>query len=389
MLFPPYRLAAFQAEYAAKADFQMGASAAQALTLQELLSLADETELKPWHALSLGYSSSQGDGLLRETIAEFYPGLDSSHIITFAGAQEAIFVACHALLHPGDRIQVILPLFEPLSLVAEGIGARVDAVELQAQAAGGWRLDLDRWRDAVHASTRMAMINFPHNPTGSLISAQELQQMVEHCERNDCWLFSDEVFRGLEYRPDEQLPPVASLSRKGLSLGVMSKAYGLPGVRVGWIACRDTDLIARMLEIKRYLSICNGRTDEQLATIALRHAPEILRRSRATIQGNLHLLKTKLASFDDTLQWLEPDAGCVAFPRLKQAMTATVFAQGVLERAGVMLIPGACFRWDDTHVRVGFGQSNFAKALQRFVALPDLHPGEPRQVGIRSVNPDE
>ena len=378
MLFPPSRLATFQAAYGPKAENQMGASAAQALTLRELLSLADEAELKPWHELSLGYSSVQGDGLLRETIAALYPGLDSSHIITFAGAQEAIFVAYHALLQPGDRIQVILPIFEPLSLVAEGVGARVDTVELQAQADGGWLIDLDRWQDTVSESTRLAVINFPHNPTGSLISAQELQQMVEHCERNDCWLFSDEVFRGLEYRPDARLPPVASLYRKGLSLGVMSKAYGLPGVRVGWIACRDIELIARMLEIKRYLSICNGRTDELLATIALRHATVLLRRSRVTIRDNLHLLKTKLASFDNALQWLEPKAGCVAFPRLQQAMTATEFAQRVLEQAGVMVIPGDCFRWDDTHVRVGFGQRDFAKALQRFVDLPGLHPGAPR-----------
>ena len=136
--------------------------------------------------------------------------------------------------------------------------------------------DLDRWRDAVHESPRMAVINFPHNPTGKMISSGELQQMVEHCEHNDCWLFSDEVFRDLKYRLDDRLPPVVSLYRKGLSLGVMSKARGLPGVRVGWIACRDIDLIARMLEIKRYLSICNGRTDELLATIALQHATVLL-----------------------------------------------------------------------------------------------------------------
>lgn len=131
MLFPPYRLAAFQAEYGTKAEYRMGASAAQAVTLQELLSLADETELRPWNALSLDYASVQGEGLLRETIAALYPGLDSSHIITFAGAQEAIFVASHALLHPGDRIQVILPIFEPLSLVAEGLAARIETVEMQ------------------------------------------------------------------------------------------------------------------------------------------------------------------------------------------------------------------------------------------------------------------
>ncbi len=349
----------------------MGSSAPEAVSLQELLSLANHREMKLWNELSLGYSSNQGHLALRESIAATYPDLTSANIITFAGAQEAIFVAYHALLKANDRVHVILPIFEPLSLVAQGVGARLDTVHLTPIEDGGWYLDIDQWHDAIDKNTAMAVINFPHNPTGKLIQQDELAMMVEHCARNDCWLFSDEVFRGLEYRPSERLLPVASLYRKGISLGVMSKAYGLGGIRVGWLACQDHDLIKRMLEIKHYLSICNGRADELLAMIALRQAAEILQRTQSLIEQNLKLLKSKLDSVSSILHWHAPEAGCIAYPRLVAEQNSQDFAKRLLDRTGVMIIPGACFMWGDTHIRIGFGRRDFPQSLQRF--LPYLN----------------
>lgn len=349
------------------ARYFMGASAPESRSLRELLSLADEEELRQWHDASLGYASSQGDPLLRETIATRYPGLTADNIVTFAGAQEAIFTAYQALLKPGDRVQVILPIFEPLSLVAQGIGARVNAVALQPTADGQWLLDIDRWRAAIDSRTALATINFPHNPSGKLISRKELQQIVEHCAGNRCWLFSDEVFRGLEYRADEQLPPVASLYEMGISLGVVSKPFGLGGVRVGWIAARDLSLVNRMVEIKHYLSICNGRTDELLAQLALRHADELLEGTRQLIAGNLRLLRAGMASIA-TIKWQQADAGCVAYPRLADGVAADDFAGQLLSHTGVMVIPGNCFMWGKSHFRIGFGRRDFPRAWRTFTA---------------------
>ena len=292
--------------------------------------------------------------------------LTSANIITFAGAQEAIFVAYHALLKANDRVQVILPIFEPLFLVAEGLGAKIDTVKLDLAVEDGWRLDLSRWQRAVDNKTTMAVINFPHNPTGKLIQHNELVAIVDHCARNNCWLFSDEVFRGLEYRPTDRLPPVASVYEKGISLGVMSKAYGLGGVRVGWLACQDQGLIKRMLEIKHYLSICNGRVDEMLAMIALQHAPKLLQNTQKLIQDNLKLLKAKYATLSTILQWHQADAGCVAYPGLVAGLKPRDFAKKLLDQTGVMIIPGDCFMWADPHIRIGYGRRDFPQALKRF-----------------------
>ena len=365
-LFPSYRLAGYQASYGPRAEYFMGASAPESLSVRELLSLANQTERRQWDRLGLGYSSSQGDPALRDSIADLYPGLTSADIITFAGAQEAIFVAYHALLKKNDRVQVILPIYEPLALVAQGIGAKIGTVSMENSQAGEWRMDLQTWRESVHQSTSMAVINFPHNPTGKLIRHQELEQIVEHCASNDCWLFSDEVFRGLEYRRSEQLTPVAAIYEKGISLGVMSKAFGLGGVRIGWIACRDKVLIKRMLEIKSYLSICNGRTDELLATIALRHAPRLLDNTRKLIQQNLQSLRAACSDHSDVVHWHQPDAGCVAYPKLTDGVDARDFALRLLDQTGVMIIPGHCFIRGEAHFRIGFGRRDFPLALKRF-----------------------
>lgn len=371
-LFPTYKLASFQAAHGAQATHLMGASAPESLAAQELLSLANQTEREQWEQLGLGYASVQGDPSLREAIADRYPGLTSADIITFAGAQEAIFVAYHALLKKNDRLQLILPIFEPLALVAQGIGVEIGTVALDASHADGWRLDLQAWRESIDPSTTMAAINFPHNPTGKLITEHELEQIVEHCTRNDCWLFSDEVFRGLEHQQSRQLTPVATLYEQGISLGVMSKAFGLGGVRIGWLACRDQALIRRMLEIKTYLSICNGRADELLARIALRHAPQLLDNTNKLIQENLQRLQSACSEYPDIVHWHQPDAGCVAYPELADGVDASDFATRLLDRAGVMIIPGQCFMWGESYFRVGFGRRDFPFALERFCDHLDL-----------------
>ena len=374
-LFPPYQLASFQAAHGARATHLMGSSAPESLSVEALLSLASPAERGQWETLHLGYASVQGDPSLREAIAARYPGLTAADIVTFAGAQEAIFVAYHALLSKNDRLHVILPIFEPLVLVARGIGVDIGTTALDCSQADGWRMDLQAWREAVGSSTTMAVINFPHNPTGKLIRQHELDQIVGHCAHNDCWLFSDEVFRGLECPQSEQLMPVASLYAKGISLGVMSKAFGLPGVRIGWLACRDQALIKRMLEIKCYLSICNGRADELLAMIALRHASDLLCNTNTLIQQNLQNLKSACSQYADIVHWHQPDAGCVAYPALAAGGDASDFAARLLDRTGVMIVPGHCFLWGESHFRVGFGRKDFPLALERFCDhLDSLRP---------------
>jgi aspartate/methionine/tyrosine aminotransferase len=366
MNFPEYKLVKFQTENSRRTSYFMGASGPEAVSLQELLSMASDEDRQRWQNFSLGFASSQGDQQLRELIAGDYPGLSAKNIITFAGAQEAIYATYHALLNAGDITQVITPVFEPLSIVADLVGARVRKVSMKI-ADNGWQLDMDAWSDSLHPDTRLAVINFPHNPTGAMISQLQLQMMVDQCRDFGCWLFSDEVFRGLEYRDADRLPPLASIYEKGISLGVMSKAYGLGGVRIGWVACQDMSLLHRLHEIKQYLSICNSRADEVLASIALKNKNILLSRNRGIIRNNLQLIEEAGGQFADSIQWYRTMAGCVAYPRVKDAATSNTFVEEVLAKTGILLVPGKCFQQGNAHFRLGFGGNSFAEQFSRFV----------------------
>ena len=345
----------------------MGASAPQHRSLQQLLSLAGEDEIKRWQDFSLGYTPSQGSEDLRETIASHYPGLSADNIVVFAGAMEAIYVFNHALLQAGDRVQVVTPIYEPLTILAEAIGAHVKRIKMQLTAQR-WQLDVDQWLNTLRPDTTLAVINFPHNPTGAMISKLQLQAMINACRENDCWLFSDEVFRGLEYRDADRLPPVASEYEKGVSLGVMSKAFGFGGVRIGWVACQDKTMLRRLLEIKNFLSICNGRADEILTMIALQHYKQLRAETRKLLNENLTIIQDKVGDLAEHIQWHQPQAGCIAYPRLLSHNDTSEFAEKLLDDAGILVTPGTCFLADEDCFRLGFGRNDFAATFERFLA---------------------
>jgi aspartate/methionine/tyrosine aminotransferase len=368
MNFPEYKLVKFQSENTHRSKYFMGASGPEAVSLPELLSMASDTDRKRWQGFSLGFASSLGDQHLRELIAADYPGLSADNIITFAGAQEAIYATCHALLNPADHVQVITPLYEPLSIVAELIGAKVRKVAMQSTGSG-WQLDMDEWSDSMGPETVLSVINFPHNPTGAMISQLQLQMMVDQCSDFGGWLFADEVFRGLEYREADRLPPVASIYDKGISLGVMSKAYGLGGIRIGWIASQDKALINRLHDIKQFLSICNSQADEVLASIALKNGKTLLSQNVALIQNNLQIIDEAMDAFSAKIEWYPPMAGCSAYPKLREASSSSAFINELLDKTGIMLVPGECFQQGDAHFRMGFGSKSFGYQFSRLLKV--------------------
>ena len=366
MKFPEYKLASYQAQSSLQTRYAMGGSAPAAMSLQELLSMASDEERVQWENFSLGYTPSKGSEDIREAIAGLYPGLSADNILVTAGALEAITIAYHAVLGKEDNVQVITPVFEPLAIVAESIGAKVSRVSM-SKSSERWQLDLDNWLDALLPTTKMVTLNFPHNPTGAMISQLQQQVVIDSCRDYGCWLFSDEVFRGLEYDSRNHLPPVASVYEKGISLGVMSKAFGLGGVRVGWIACQDKKLLVRMQEIKSFLSICNGRADEILSQIAINHADDILENNRALLANNLSLIHQHMDEVADLICWYQPQAGCVAFPKILTGFdSGRSLADSLLQNSGVNVVPGDCFLQGEQHFRVGFGQKNFPTAWELF-----------------------
>lgn len=355
-------------EFAAR--HHMTASDAQSMSLAELLALGSPEDRARFEALHLGYTETFGAPALREVIASTYDGVTADDVLCFAGAEEGLYAAMRVLLEPADHAVVLTPNYQAAETVPLAI---CEATGVPLDEERGWALDLGRVEAALRPNTRLVSINFPNNPTGALPPAEVLDGLVALCRARGVWLFSDEVYRGLERDPALRLLQVADLYERGLSLNVMSKAYGLPGLRIGWIACRDRTLLGRMERYKHYLSICNAGPSEVLAEVALKAREVILERNRALVRENLAQLGAFLAERPDLFDWQEPPGGCVAFPRYKGRDGVEAFARRLVEEAGVLLLPSSVYRSELGPVpadrfRVGFGRHGMAEGLSAWRA---------------------
>jgi len=362
---PDFKLETYFSKWEFSARYHMTASDAQSMTTAELLDMATPEQRQAHENLWLGYTETFGDPELRDIIAGLYRQMQRADILCFAGAEEGIYIAMHALLERGDHAIVVTPNYQSSETIPLSI-CDVSAVALDPE--DGWSLDIDAVAAAIRPNTKLISINFPHNPTGKVLEGERFEALVDLCRRHGIWLFSDEVYRGLTVDEKPVLPAAADVYERGLSLGVMSKSYGLPGLRIGWIACRDHGLISKMERMKHYLSICNSGPGESLAKIALLNADRILDRNNRLVASNLSKLKLLFAEFEHLFDWYTPDGGCVCYPRYKGADGVETFARDLVERAGVLLLPASLYRSDlnstpDDRFRIGFGRANIDEGI--------------------------
>jgi aspartate/methionine/tyrosine aminotransferase len=363
MPLEPFGLERWFARHEFAVRYNLAASDVQGMELHALLAMADDETAALWNGLTLGYTESAGLPLLRQEIA----ALDDLHpddIIVCAGAEEAIFLAMHALLAPGDHAVVVWPAYQSLHEVARSIGASVSLVELRHEA--GWQLDLAEVQSALRPETRVVVANFPHNPTGAHLPLADLAALVALCEARGVTLLSDEVYRFLEHDGSDTLPAAAALGERSASVGVMSKSLALAGLRIGWIASRDRALLARVAAIKDYTTICNAAPSEVLALVALRARSHILARSRAIVRSNIDAVASLIARHADHIEWVPPRAGSVAFPRLRDRdADVDAWIGELIQHHGVLLLPGSLFGTAAPHFRIGLGRTDAPEALAR------------------------
>ncbi|MYV53927.1 pyridoxal phosphate-dependent aminotransferase [Streptomyces sp. SID3212] len=367
---PDFRLETYFSRWEFTARHHLTASDAQTMPMGELLGLADDEDRHAWDTLSLGYTETFGDPGLRRAIAATYTHADADDVICFAGAEEGLYLAMHALLGPDDHAVVVTPNYQaaetvPLSL-CEVTGVALDP-------ARDWALDLDRVAAAIRPRTRVVSVNFPNNPTGKIVDPADFARLAALCDERGIHLFSDEVYRGLERDEARRLPQAADLSERALSLNVTSKSLGLPGLRIGWITCRDRELRSRLERAKHYTTICNSAPAEILARIAIKASARLLARNRAVIDTNLPLFEAFFAGFPDLFEWRAPDGGCVAYPRYLGEDGVEEFCTRLVQEAGVLLLPASIYRSELTatpadHFRIGVGRSDPAPALDAFSA---------------------
>ncbi len=361
MKITPFKLERYFAAHEFKARYLLSASDCEALAQAELLALADPETERLWQALSLCYTESQGHPLLRQAIAGQYAGITADDVLV-AAPEEAIFIAMHALLGAGDEVIVTWPAYQSLYAIAEGLGATVVRWPLTVQD-GAWRLDLTSLAKLITPKTRLIVVNFPHNPTGYLPSRGDFAAIVALAAQHGLYLFSDEMYRLLEHDPADRLPAACDLYERAFSLAGLSKAFGLPGLRIGWLATSDRAMLARCISLKDYTTICSSAPSETLGIIALRATEAITGRNLAIVRANLIHADRFFAERPERFQWLRPRAGSVAFPRLLGEMPVTDLCRGLLEQREAMLVPGEMFDMPGNHFRLGLGRASFPEAL--------------------------
>jgi aspartate/methionine/tyrosine aminotransferase len=311
-----FTLEVYFSKWEFSARYNLAGSDAENMTLAQLLALADPADRADFDAVSLGYTETFGAPALRAEIARTYDSVSLEHLLCFAGAEEGVYVAMQVLLRPDDHAIVITPNYQAAETVPLSI-CEVTGVPLDIDR--NWDLDLDLLRAALRPNTRLISINFPNNPTGKIIARPVFDALVEICRSRGIWLFSDEVYRLIERDPASRLPQAVDAYERGISLNVMSKAYGLAGLRIGWLACKDRATLVKFERFKHYLSICNSAPSEVLARIALKSRDRILERNRAVIRDNLAALNAFFADYRHLFDWRAPDGGCIAYIRYKGA----------------------------------------------------------------------
>ena len=368
MKIPSFALERFFAQHEFSARFLLSCSDCEALTMTELLSLADGETSDLWTTLTLRYTESQGHPLLRKAIADIYDNIDAANILV-AAPEEAIFLLMHALLEAGDHVVVTAPAYQSLHEVARSIGCTVD--NWLPDEDRGWYFDVATLEKQLRPDTKLVVVNFPHNPTGYVPSNEDFRALVELTRKKGIYLLADEMYQFLETNPDSTLPSACELYDNAVSLFGLSKSFGLPGLRIGWLASQNQDILKRVLALKDYTTICNSAPSEILAIIAVRNRAIIFEKQRARLRKNLSVLDEFFSNYSDCLAWSRPMGSSVCFPRMLIDQDTSTFCDKLVNNAGIMLVPSRLFQFGERHVRIGFGRDDLPQVISAFAGYLD------------------
>jgi aspartate/methionine/tyrosine aminotransferase len=361
MPLQPFKLERYFAQYEFNVPYVLCASDCESVTVGELLALEADAA-QQFGAHWLGYTESLGSPTLRQAIAAIYETIAPEDVLVHSGAEEAIFLFMHAVLSAGDHIIVHTPCYQSLAEVALSLGAEVTA--WTAREENGWALDLDELRRSIRPHTKAIVVNTPHNPTGYQMSAADWRALHAIAQERGVVVFSDEVYRESEHNAADRLAAGCDVNASAVSLGVLSKTYGLAGLRIGWIATHNAAILQRMAALKDYTTICSSAPSEFLADLALRHRRALAQRNLDIIARNLAVLDGFFARHAERFVWRRPRAGSIAFPRLL-GQDVDAFCRDLATRAGVLLLPGTVYDDTGNHFRIGFGRKNLPEGVDR------------------------
>ena len=369
MKIEPFLTEQFFAEYEFSAEFLLASSDCETISIAQLLQMSGST-LEELGDVTLGYTESQGDPQLRSQIAKKYANVSSDDVVVLNSPVEGIYLSMQTILEPGNEVIALRPAYDALNNMPRHLCGSIVPWNLVPRS-DCWELDFDTLESLISQQTRMIVVNFPHNPTGYVPSSSDFERLVRLSRKYKLWLFCDEIYRGLEFGPT--IPSAADVYEKAIVLNGLSKTFGLPGLRSGWLVIRDKELRAEIINWKHYTSICAPAPTEFLARKALLIGERLAARSKAIIEQNLKLCEAYFKTVHDQFIWRRPQAGSVAFVELDLAQigfdSATLFCHHLAQNFGLVLLPGRCLGFEDNYVRFGLGRSKFGDGLQAFAEI--------------------
>jgi aspartate/methionine/tyrosine aminotransferase len=359
----PFKLERFYTIHEFSAQYLLCSSDCEAMSIGDLLALENGAKEK-FENHWLGYTETKGNPILRQDISTIYRTIPADNILVCAAAQEPIFLFCHAVLKPKDEVIVQFPSYQSVQSIPESMGCKVHNWSVTYDGNRP-TFDIEALTKLITKKTKVLFLNSPHNPTGYHFSQKEQQAIIEIARKHNIIIFCDEVYRELEHSPAFAIPAFADAYENGVSLGVMSKTYGLGGLRIGWLASHRQDILEEIAVLKEYTTICSAAPSEFLASVALRNRTIIIEKNLAIVKNNIALLNTFFEKYADLFTWSPPIAGPLSFVRMNFEMDDLAFVNKVVEDKNVLLLPGEVYDYKG-YFRVGFGRKNMPEALAKF-----------------------
>jgi aspartate/methionine/tyrosine aminotransferase len=349
MKIEPFRMERMQSTWENVVEYNLSESGVHPLSLRELVS---DRELEEILSLGLGYSQTNGTPALRSGIARLYPGASVDQVLATAGSSEANFLLMWSLIEPGDEVVFMMPNYMQMWGLARGFGAALKPLWLKRSL--GWAFDLGELERLVTSKTRLIIVTNPNNPTGAVMSREAMTAVAVCAERSGAWIVADEVYRGAEL-DGPATPSFWGLTDRVIVVNGLSKAYGLPGVRIGWIL-GPREFVQKTWPYHDYTTISPSILSDRLAQVALSpgNRERILKRTKGILQANFPILGEWLERQDGFFDFLPPAAGAIAFAGYHHDLNSTELANRLIREKSVLIVPGDQFEMDH-HLRFGFG----------------------------------
>ncbi len=364
-----FSLERYFAKHEFSAKYLLSCSDCDGYSLKYVLDGAYEEEMSLWEGMTLGYTESEGHSLLRESVLPYYKTNDINDVVV-ASPGELNFVTMNVLLEPSDHVVAVAPCYQSLTEIVKSLQCDLSFWKPDPE---DWKFDIAHLERAIQPNTKLIIINFPHNPTGSYLTLDELQEVIRIAREKNIYIFSDEMYHKLTMEATQELPPICDLYEKGISLWGTSKTFGLAGLRTGWLVSQDHSFLEKVIAYKDYLSICSSAPSEILSIMALNNIDRFLQPNLEKIRNNVSLFSAFAKEHKIIKSFTPPQAGSTSFVELDIDETSLVFSDRMVDQVGIMTVPSEMFEHTGKYIRVGFGRDNFSDVLEVFGRYLDTY----------------